>query len=76
MSVDHSPHPPALRASSISRLRERAGVRALRRAGMVAGGLVGGLLALDLIGFLATVYFSAELMQAAHAAGVSEFLPR
>ena len=46
------------------------------RAGMVAGGVVGGLLALDLIGFLATVYFSAELMQAAQAAGVSEFLPR
>ena len=48
----------------------------LRRAGMVAGGLVGGLLALDLIGVLATVYFSAELMQAAQAAGLAEFLPR
>jgi hypothetical protein len=48
----------------------------LRRAGMVAGGLVGGLLALDLIGFLATVYFSAELMQAAQAAGVAGLLPR
>ena len=46
------------------------------RAGMVAGGVVGGLLALDLIGFVATVYFSAELMQAAQAAGVAEFLPR
>ena len=46
------------------------------RAGIVAGGVVGGLLALDLVGFLATVYFSAELMQAAQAAGVSEFLPR
>jgi hypothetical protein len=43
---------------------------------MVAGGLVGGLLALDLIGFLATVYISGELMQAAQAAGVAEFLPR
>ena len=46
------------------------------RVGMVAGGVVGGLLALDLIGFVATVYFSAELMQAAQAAGVAEFLPR
>ena len=46
------------------------------RVGMVAGGVVGGLLALDLIGFVATVYFSSELMQAAQAAGVAEFLPR
>ena len=46
------------------------------RVGMVAGGVVGGLLALDLIGFVATVYFSAELMQAAEAAGVSGLLPR
>jgi hypothetical protein len=38
--------------------------------------VVGGLLALDLIGFVATVYFSAELMQAAQAAGVAGFLPR
>ena len=47
-----------------------------KRAGMIAGGVVGGLLALDLIGFVATVYFSAELMQAAQAAGVAEFLPK
>ena len=46
------------------------------RFGMVAGGVVGGLLALDLIGFLATVYFSAELMQAAETAGVAGLLPR
>ena len=46
------------------------------RAGMVAGGVVGGLLALDLIGFVATVYFSAELLQAAEAAGVAGLLPR
>ena len=45
------------------------------RAGMVAGGVVGGLLALDLIGFLATVYFSAELVRAAEMAGVGAFLP-
>jgi len=43
---------------------------------MIAGGVVGGLLLLDLIGFLATVYFSAELAQYAQAAGVSELLPR
>ena len=46
------------------------------RAGLVVGGLAGGLLALDLIGFVATVYFSAELLQAAEAAGVAELLPR
>ena len=77
MSVNSHPHPPAAsRHSSLSRLRERAGVRALRRYGMVAGGVVGGLLALDLIGFVATVYFSAELLQAAEAAGVAGLLPR
>jgi len=54
----------------IERMRKsRAG-----RAGMVAGGVVGGLLLLDLIGFLATAYFSAELLQYAQAAGVAELL--
>ena len=47
-----------------------------RRAGMIVGGVAGALLALDLIGFVATVYFSAELLQAAEAAGVAELLPR
>jgi hypothetical protein len=46
------------------------------RAGLVVGGVAGGLLALDLIGFVATVYFSAELLQAAEAAGVAGFLPK
>ena len=46
------------------------------RAGMVLGGLAGGLLALDLLGFVATVYFSAELLKAAEAAGVAGLLPR
>jgi len=46
------------------------------RAGLVVGGVVGGLLALDLIGFVATVYFSAELLKAAEAAGVAGLLPR
>jgi hypothetical protein len=46
------------------------------RAGMVVGSVAGGLLALDLIGFVATVYFSAELLQAAEAAGVAGLLPK
>jgi 3-dehydroquinate synthetase len=46
------------------------------RTGLVVGSVAGGLLALDLIGFVATVYFSAELLQAAEAAGVAELLPK
>ena len=57
---------------NIRKLREsRAG-----RAGMVVGGVAGGLLALDLLGFVASVYFSAELLQAAEAAGVAGLLPK
>ena len=57
---------------NIKKLREtKAG-----RAGLVVGGVAGGLLALDLIGFVATVYFSAELLQAAEAAGVAGLLPK
>lgn len=57
---------------NLRKLREtRAG-----RAGMVAGGVVGGLVALDLIGFVATAYFSTELLQYAQVAGVAELLPR
>ena len=41
-----------------------------------AGGLALGLVALDLIGFAATVWFGAELVQAAEAAGVGGLLPR
>lgn len=56
----------------IEKLRKtRAG-----RAGMIVGGVAGGLLALDFLGFVATVYFSAELMQAAETAGVAGLLPR
>ena len=51
--------------------RTRAGL-----AGLVVGGVAGGLLALDVLGFVATVYFSAELLQAAEAAGVAGLLPR
>jgi hypothetical protein len=56
----------------INKLRKtRAG-----RAGIVVGGVVGGLLALDFLGFIATVYFSAELLQAAQRAGVAGWLPQ
>jgi hypothetical protein len=48
----------------------------LGRAGMVVCSIAGGLLLLDLLGFVATVYFSAELLQAAEAAGVAGLLPR
>lgn len=46
----------------------------LRKAGATAAVVVGGLVALDLVGFLATVYFSAELIEAAEAAGVAGLL--
>ena len=46
------------------------------RAGVVVVSVAGGVLALDLIGFVATVYFSAELLQAAEAAGVAGLLPK
>ena len=47
-----------------------------KRAGLVVGSVAGGLLVLDLIGFIATVYFSAELLKAAEAAGVAGLLPQ
>jgi hypothetical protein len=46
------------------------------RAGMVAGGVLGGLIALDFLGFIASVYFGAELLQAAQHAGVAGWLPQ
>ena len=61
-----------MRTQVIQKLRKtRAG-----RAGMVAGGVVGGLIALDFLGFIASVYFSAELLQAAQRAGVAGWLPQ
>lgn len=48
----------------------------MRQVGATAALVAGGLLALDLVGFVASVYFSAELLSAAEAAGVSELLPK
>jgi hypothetical protein len=78
MSVSQNPHPPALRASPLSRMRERVGVRALplRRFGATAAAVAAALVALELIGFVATVYFGPELLEAAKSAGVAELLPR
>ena len=46
----------------------------LGRYGLVVGGIAGGLLVLDLVGFVATVYFHEELLAQAEAAGVAELL--
>ena len=46
------------------------------RFAKVAGTVVGGLIVLDLIGFVATAYFSAELLQYAQRTGVAGMLPR
>lgn len=50
--------------------------RRFRRAALTVGGVAGGLLALDFLGFLVTVYFSAELVQYAQQAGVAGLLPK
>jgi len=47
-----------------------------RKVATIAGSVVGGLAVLDLIGFLATVYFSAELLQVAQRYGVAGLLPK
>ena len=59
----------------MSVILEKARPRA-RKFALAAGGIVGGLVALDLVGFVATVYFGAELLQAAEAAGVAGLLPQ
>ena len=63
-------------ARSPDEIPASAGMTRLRRTATIAGGIVGGLLVLDLIGFVVTVYFGAELLQAAEAAGVAGMLPR
>ncbi|HET7709433.1 MAG TPA: hypothetical protein VFK50_07875 [Sphingomicrobium sp.] len=53
-----------------------ARLRATRfgRVGLTLGGIAGGLLALELIGFIATVYFHDELLAQAEAAGLSDLV--
>ena len=46
----------------------------LGRAGLTLGGIAGGLLALELAGFVATVYFHDELLAQAEAAGLSDLV--
>ena len=56
----------------IARLRRTR----LGRTGLTLGGIAGGLIALELIGFVATVYFHKELLAQAEAAGLADLVPR
>jgi hypothetical protein len=56
----------------IARLRSTR----LRRIGLTLGGIAGGLLLLDLIGFVVTVYYHKELLAQAEAAGLGKLLER
>ena len=51
-------------------------MRDLRRIGLTLGGIAGGLLLLDLIGFVVTVYYHKELLAQAEAAGLGKLLER
>ena len=42
--------------------------------GVTAAAIAGGLVALDLIGLAATVYFGPEIIEAAESAGVADLL--
>ena len=56
--------------SVIARLKQsRAG-----RAGLTLGTIAGGLLALDLVGLVATAYFHDEILAQAEAAGLGHLL--
>ena len=46
------------------------------KMGLTAAAIAGGLIALDLIGLAATVYFGPELIEAAESAGVAHLLQR
>ena len=48
----------------------------LRRLSLTLGGIAGGLILLDLIGFVVTVYFHEELLAQAEAAGLGSLLQR
>jgi hypothetical protein len=65
MSVEQNPHPPALRASSLSRTRERGGVRALplKRFAKGAGAVVLTLVALDLVATVVTLALGAQWLR-------------
>lgn len=67
----------------VTQNRPRRGARAFAfprgragRVGTAAAAILGGLVALDLLGFVATIWFGAELVEAAEAAGVAGLLPR
>jgi hypothetical protein len=61
---------------SCGRRAPRVGAGTLRRAGLAAGGALGVLVALELLGLVATLFFRAELAAAAEAAGVAGMLPQ
>ena len=46
----------------------------LRRIGLTLGSIAGGLILLDLIGFVATLYFHEEIVAQAEAAGLGAML--
>jgi hypothetical protein len=54
----------------IARLRRTR----LGRYGLVVGSIAGGLLLLDMLGFVVTVYFHKELLAQAEAAGLGGLL--
>jgi hypothetical protein len=56
----------------IARLRRSR----LGRIGLTLGVIAGGLLLLDLIGFVATLYFHEEILAQAEAAGLGSLVPR
>ena len=56
----------------IARLRSTK----LGRIGLTLGGIAGGLLLLDLIGFVVTLYFHEEILAQAEAAGLGSLLQR
>jgi hypothetical protein len=60
-----TPDAPALRASSLTRVRERAGARALSLKSVAkgAGAVVLGLVALDLVATIATLAIGASWLR-------------
>ena len=65
MPVSENPHPPRLRRSSISRARERGGVRArpFRKYAKRAGLIVLALVALDIAAAAAAVVLGVEFLK-------------